>query len=122
MNEELLQQYVVTANSGKYKSWEEINSKFPELSSYDPAVLQYRAPVPSTVLLLPVVVRAAELEPIDMFCWPLVLQIKAPEPTAVLFVPVVLPYKALIPNAKLLLPERLFLNELKPNAVLLAPV
>lgn len=40
MNEELLQQYVVTANSGKYKSWEEINSKFPELSSYDPAVLQ----------------------------------------------------------------------------------
>ena len=36
----ILQEYVVTANSGKYKSWDEVNSKFPELKDYDSKVLQ----------------------------------------------------------------------------------
>ena len=37
---ETLKRYVEVANSGKYKSWEEINAKFPELSSYDIEVLK----------------------------------------------------------------------------------
>lgn len=36
----ILEQYVVTANSGKYKSWEEVNEKFPELKGYDPKLLE----------------------------------------------------------------------------------
>ena len=36
----ILQEYVATANSGKYTSWEEINSKFPELKDYDPVILE----------------------------------------------------------------------------------
>jgi len=36
----ILQDYVATANSGKYKTWEEINSKFPELKDFDAKVLQ----------------------------------------------------------------------------------
>ena len=30
--DKILQQYVLTANSGKYEDWDEINSKFPELN------------------------------------------------------------------------------------------
>lgn len=37
---ESLKDYVVTANSGKYNSWEEINQKFPELTNYAPKILQ----------------------------------------------------------------------------------
>jgi ParB-like chromosome segregation protein Spo0J len=37
---QVLQDYVATANSGKYKSWEEINLKFPELKDYDTEVLK----------------------------------------------------------------------------------
>lgn len=38
---ELLQSYVATANNPEYKSdWKVINSKFPELKDYDPAVLE----------------------------------------------------------------------------------
>jgi hypothetical protein len=40
INPSILQEYVVTANSGKYKNWDEINSKFPELKGYDPVLLQ----------------------------------------------------------------------------------
>jgi len=36
----VLEEYVLTANSGKYKSWDEINSKFPELKGYDSKVLE----------------------------------------------------------------------------------
>ena len=35
-----LQDYVATANSGKYKNWDEINSKFPEFNDFDKKVLQ----------------------------------------------------------------------------------
>ena len=38
--DKILQQYVLTANSGKYENWDEINSKFPELKEYDSKVLQ----------------------------------------------------------------------------------
>ena len=37
---EALRDYVATANSGKYNSWEEINQKFPELTNYAPEILQ----------------------------------------------------------------------------------
>ena len=43
MDDELskvLQDYVAAANSGKYSSWEEVNSKFPELKGYEPTLLQ----------------------------------------------------------------------------------
>ena len=40
IDKSILEQYVVTANSGKYATWEEINSKFPELKDYDPKVLE----------------------------------------------------------------------------------
>ena len=43
MDEKLLQalqDYVATANSGKYKTVKELNSKFPELKGYDTQVLQ----------------------------------------------------------------------------------
>lgn len=43
MDEKLLQalqDYVATANSGKYKTVKELNSKFPELKGYDAQVLQ----------------------------------------------------------------------------------
>ena len=40
IDKSILEQYVVTANSGKYGTWEEINSKFPELKDYDPKVLE----------------------------------------------------------------------------------
>lgn len=40
VEDKILQDYVATANSGKYKSWEEINSKFPELKKHDPKILQ----------------------------------------------------------------------------------
>ena len=33
----LLEEYVATANSGNYKSLEEVNSKFPEFKDYDNA-------------------------------------------------------------------------------------
>ena len=36
----LLKDYVATAASGKYKDWDEINSKFPELKDYDPQILK----------------------------------------------------------------------------------
>lgn len=36
---QLLQDYVATANSGKYKSLDEVNAKFPELNGYDKAIL-----------------------------------------------------------------------------------
>lgn len=35
----LLLDYVATANSGKYKSWDEVYAKFPEFSGYDQQVL-----------------------------------------------------------------------------------
>jgi len=38
--EKILQDYIATANSGKYNSWDEVNSKFPELKGYDASVLQ----------------------------------------------------------------------------------
>ena len=37
---ELLEIYVATANSGKYKTFDEVNSKFPELKDYDKAILE----------------------------------------------------------------------------------
>ena len=40
IDKSILEQYVVTANSGKYSTWDEINSKFPELKDYDPKVLE----------------------------------------------------------------------------------
>lgn len=40
IDNKVLQDYVATANSGKYNSWEEINSKFPELKEYDSKALQ----------------------------------------------------------------------------------
>ncbi len=40
VNKKLLEQYVVTANSGKYKSWDEINSKFPEFKDVDAKLLE----------------------------------------------------------------------------------
>lgn len=36
----ILQDYVATANSGKYNSWDKINSKFPELKGYEAQLLQ----------------------------------------------------------------------------------
>ena len=37
----ILQQYVATANNPEYNlDWDVINSKFPELTEYDPIVLQ----------------------------------------------------------------------------------
>ena len=36
----VLQDYVATANSGKYSSWDEINSKFPELEGYNTQALK----------------------------------------------------------------------------------
>ena len=39
-NKSILEEYVATANSGKYGSWEEINAKFPELKGYKPEVLE----------------------------------------------------------------------------------
>ena len=35
-NRELLIKYVATANSGNYKSWEEVNIKFPEFKKLPP--------------------------------------------------------------------------------------
>lgn len=40
LDPKVLEAYVLTANSGKYKTWDEINSKFPELKGYDSKVLQ----------------------------------------------------------------------------------
>jgi hypothetical protein len=36
----LLDEYVATANSGKYKSLKEVNAKFPELKGYDAGILE----------------------------------------------------------------------------------
>ena len=36
----ILEEYVATANSGKYGSMAEVNAKFPELKDYDPKVLE----------------------------------------------------------------------------------
>ena len=36
----LLEEYVATANSGNYKSLDEVNAKFPELKDYDKDVLE----------------------------------------------------------------------------------
>lgn len=36
----VLQDYVATANSGKYSSWDEIDSKFPEFKNVDKKILQ----------------------------------------------------------------------------------
>lgn len=38
--EQILQDYVATVNSGKYKTIKEVNSKFPELKEFDLQVLQ----------------------------------------------------------------------------------
>ena len=40
MNEQLLKDYVATANSGKYGSFDEVNAKFPEFNDVDPQILQ----------------------------------------------------------------------------------
>ena len=39
-NNQALKDFVATSNSGKYKTEEELMSKFPELSDYDPGVLR----------------------------------------------------------------------------------
>jgi hypothetical protein len=36
----LLEEYIATANSGKYKSMAEVNAKFPELKDYSPDLLE----------------------------------------------------------------------------------
>ena len=38
--EQILKDYAATASSGKYNSWEEIDSKFPELKDYDSQILR----------------------------------------------------------------------------------
>jgi hypothetical protein len=40
IDKRILEEYIATANSGKYASFDEINSKFPELKDYDPMVLE----------------------------------------------------------------------------------
>ena len=40
MNEQLLKDYVATANSGKYSSFDEVNAKFPEFNDVDPQILK----------------------------------------------------------------------------------
>jgi hypothetical protein len=40
IDKRILEEYIATANSGKYASFDEVNSKFPELKDYDPMVLQ----------------------------------------------------------------------------------
>lgn len=40
IDKSILEEYVATANSGKYKSFDEINAKFPELKGYDAGVLE----------------------------------------------------------------------------------
>lgn len=40
IDKSILEEYVATANSGKYKSFEEVNAKFPELKGYDAGVLE----------------------------------------------------------------------------------
>jgi hypothetical protein len=39
-NSSLLKQYVDTANSGKYETWDKINSKFPDFKDADKGVLE----------------------------------------------------------------------------------
>lgn len=40
IDSQLLQEYVATATSGKYKTWEDVDAKFPELKGYDSKLLQ----------------------------------------------------------------------------------
>jgi hypothetical protein len=40
IDKRILEEYIVTANSGEYASFDEINLKFPELKDYDPTLLQ----------------------------------------------------------------------------------
>ena len=40
IDKKILEDYVATANSGKYATLEEVNAKFPELKGYDPKLLE----------------------------------------------------------------------------------
>jgi len=40
VDKKILEEYIATANSGKYSSLDEVNSKFPELKDYDNSLLE----------------------------------------------------------------------------------
>lgn len=40
IDKKILEEYIATANSGKYSTLEEVNSKFPELKDYDKGLLE----------------------------------------------------------------------------------
>lgn len=40
VDKKILEEYIATANSGKYSSLSEVNSKFPELKDYDNKLLE----------------------------------------------------------------------------------
>ena len=68
------------------------------------AVFEFKAFLPSAVLLLPVELLPKELNPTAVLLEPVVFENNAFNPTAVLLLPVVFAIDALLPNAVLLLP------------------